>query len=48
MRNAPDDFFKLWEVYYCCAAALGVAEKFLKNMERATPQRGDTYTQAPL
>ena len=48
MKNAPDDFFKLWEVYYCYAAALGVAEKFLKNMERAAPQRGDSYVRAPL
>ena len=41
MKRAPDDFFKLWEVYYCYAAALGVADKFLKNMQRAAPERGD-------
>jgi len=48
MKDAPDDFFKLWEVYYCYAAALGVAAAFLKNMERAAPQRGDSYTHTPL
>ena len=48
MKRAPDDFFKLWEVYYCYAAALGVADKFLKNMERAAPQRSDAPTYAPL
>ena len=48
MKSAPDDFFKLWEVYYCYAAALGVAEKFLKNMARAAPQRSDSYSRAPL
>ncbi len=41
MKRAPDDFFKLWEVYYCYAAALGVADKFLKNMKRAAPERGE-------
>ncbi len=49
MKNAPDDFFKLWEKYYCYAAALGVADKFLKNMARAAPERGDTtFSTAPL
>lgn len=49
MKNAPDDFFKLWEKYYCYAAALGVADKFLKNMARAAPERGDTsFTTTPL
>ncbi len=41
MKRAPDDFFRLWEVYYCYAAALGVADKFLKNMKRAAPERGE-------
>lgn len=40
MKDAPDDFFKLWDVYYVYAAALGVAEKFLKNLARAAPLRG--------
>jgi len=48
MKGAPDDFFKLWEVYYCYAAALGVADRFLKNMARAAPERGDTAARAPL
>lgn len=48
MKDAPDDFFKLWDVYYPYAAALGVADKFLKNMARASPERGNTYTHIPL
>ncbi len=48
MKNAPDDFFRLWEVYYPYAAALGVAERFLKNMKRAAPEHPDSYTHAPL
>lgn len=38
MKDAPDDFFKLWDVYYCYAAALGVAKEYLKNIERAAPE----------
>lgn len=48
MKRAPDDFFRLWEVYYPYAAALGVAERFLKNMKRAAPERASSYTHAPL
>ena len=49
MKRAPDDFFKLWEVYYCYAAALGVADKFLRNMQRAAPERRqNTAVYAPL
>ncbi len=49
MKRAPDDFFKLWEVYYCYAAALGVADRFLKNMKRAAPERGERgVSYAPL
>ena len=48
MKDAPDDFFRLWEVYYPYAAALGVAEQFLKNMKRAAPEHPDSYTHAPL
>ena len=40
MRNAPDDFFMLWDRYYCYAAALGVAQRFLANLRRAAPIRG--------
>ena len=46
MKDAPDDFFKLWDRYYCYAAALGVARRFLRNLERAAPARGydgDTF-----
>ena len=39
MKDAPDDFFLLWDKYYCYAAALGVAERFLKNLQRAAPLR---------
>lgn len=48
MKGAPDDFFRLWEVYYPYAAALGVAEQFLKNMKRAAPEHASSYTHAPL
>src|SRR5690625_1452560 len=40
MKDAPDDFFVLWDRYYCYAAALGVAKRFLRNLERAAPARG--------
>ncbi len=40
MKDAPDDFFKLWDVYYVYAAALGVAERYLRNVARAAPLRG--------
>jgi uncharacterized membrane protein len=40
MKDAPDDFFKLWDKYYVYAAALGVAENYLKNIQRAAPTRG--------
>ncbi len=40
MKDAPDDFFRLWDVYYVYAAALGVAERFLKNLARAAPLKG--------
>jgi hypothetical protein len=39
MRNAPDDFFVLWDRYYCYAAALGVAQRFLANLRRVAPLR---------
>lgn len=37
MKDAPNDFFKLWDRYYVYAAALGVAQRFLKNLQRAAP-----------
>jgi len=40
MKDAPDDFFRLWDRYYCYAAALGVARRFLRNLQRAAPLRG--------
>ncbi|MBS3934504.1 MAG: DUF2207 domain-containing protein [Truepera sp.] len=40
MKDAPDDFFMLWDRYYCYAAALGVAQQFLRNIARAAPLRG--------
>jgi uncharacterized membrane protein len=39
MKGAPDDFFMLWDRYYCYAAAMGVAERFLNNLQRAAPLR---------
>lgn len=39
MKDAPDDFFLLWDRYYCYAAAFGVAERYLRNVGRAVEQR---------
>ncbi len=40
MRDAPPDFFRLWDRYYAYAAALGVAERFLRTLQRAAPAAG--------
>ena len=40
MKDAPLDFFGLWDVYYCYAAAMGVAEKYLRALKRAAPLAG--------
>ena len=40
MKDAPHDFFELWDVYFCYAAALGVAKQYLKALERAAPLAG--------
>lgn len=40
MKDAPLDFYGLWDVYYCYAAAMGVADKYLKTLERAAPLAG--------
>lgn len=39
MKDAPDDFFHLWDKYYCYAAALGVAKQYLSNIQKAIPLR---------
>ncbi len=40
MKDAPLDFFELWDVYYAYAAAMGVAENYLKTLQRAAPLAG--------
>ncbi len=40
MRDAPPDFFMLWDRYFAYAAALGVAERFLRTLQRAAPAAG--------
>ena len=40
MRDAPPDFFMLWDRYYTYAAALGVAERYLRTLQRAAPAAG--------
>ncbi|MDZ7704830.1 MAG: DUF2207 domain-containing protein [Trueperaceae bacterium] len=40
MKDAPDDFFKLWDRYFCYAAALGVAKSFLQNVQKGLSERG--------
>ena len=40
MKDAPADFFNLWDHYFIYAAAFGVAAKYLKNIARAAPLHG--------
>ena len=40
MKDAPLDFYKLWDKYYVYAAALGVADQYLKALRRAAPLHG--------
>ncbi len=40
MQSAPDDFFVLWDRYFCYAAALGVSERYLANVRREMPAHG--------
>lgn len=40
MKDAPPDFFELWDQYFCYAAAMGVAKRFLRTLERAAPLAG--------
>ena len=40
MKDAPSDFFMLWDRYYVYAAALGVAERYLRTLRRAAPAAG--------
>ena len=40
MKDAPLDFYKLWDKYYVYAAAMGVAEQYLKALRRAAPLHG--------
>lgn len=39
MKDAPPDFFNLWDRYYVYAAALGVAERYLHTLRRVAPTR---------
>lgn len=39
MKDAPPDFFLLWDKYYVYAAALGVAERFLRTLQRVAPTK---------
>lgn len=40
MKDAPPDFFRLWDRYFVYAAALGVAERYLREIRRAAPLAG--------
>ncbi len=40
MERAPDDFYKLWDRYFCYAAALGVARSYLANIKRGLADHG--------
>lgn len=39
MKDAPPNFFVLWDRYFCYAAALGVAERYLKTLQQVAPAR---------
>ncbi len=40
MKDAPNDFYKLWDRYFCYAAGFGVAAAFLRNIQKAAPLKG--------
>jgi uncharacterized membrane protein len=40
MRDAPPDFFAMWDRLYVYAAALGVAQRYLRTLARAAPRAG--------
>lgn len=40
MKDAPADFFVLWDKYFVYAAALGVARRYLDNIEKLADARG--------
>jgi len=40
MKDAPPDFFLLWDRYYVYAAALGVAQRYLRTLQRVAPLKG--------
>lgn len=40
MKDAPTDFFHLWDEYFIYAAAFGVSARYLKNIARAAPLHG--------
>jgi len=39
MRDAPNDFFGLWDQYFSYAVALGVAARFLRTVKRVAQER---------
>ncbi|MDZ7704829.1 MAG: DUF2207 domain-containing protein [Trueperaceae bacterium] len=40
MERAPNDFYRLWDRYFCYAAALGVASFYLANIRRGLADHG--------
>ena len=40
MKEAPNDFYHLWDRYFCYAAGFGVAAAFLRNIQKAAPLKG--------
>ncbi len=40
MKDAPPDFFNMWDRYFVYAAALGVADRYLREIKRAAPLAG--------
>lgn len=39
MEQAPAEHFKIWDYHFVYAAALGVAERYLRNLRRVAEQR---------
>jgi uncharacterized membrane protein YgcG len=44
METAPAEHFKLWDYHFVYAAALGVADKYLRNLRRLSEQRPGLIT----
>ncbi|GIW25504.1 DUF2207 domain-containing protein [Meiothermus sp.] len=44
MESAPAEHFKMWDYHFIYAAALGVAERYLRNLRQIAQRRPDLMT----